>query len=120
MHGHDRPRAFGGSRPDGFRVDVPVRPYIRENRRGADMEDGIDGRAERKGRSDHFIPGSNPQRGKGEVEGGRAGVHRQCVGSANVLPELRLELGGARPGRQPSPSQYGCHGIDLGLAVDGR
>ena len=64
-------------------------------------------------------PGPIAERDEREVHRRRAGGDRQRVLGARVLGEAALELGGARPGRQPARADRVGDGGDL-LVADRR
>ncbi len=71
------------------------------------------------GSRDDFVALADAGRGQGQVQAGGAGVHRQRVAGAGVLPEMRFETRRALAGGQPAGAQSIRHLGDFFLA-DGR
>ena len=72
-------------------------------------------RDERHRGHDHFMPVVHVEEFQGQVQGGRAGIHRHGIGGADEFGELLFELGGFRPQADPSRAQHFGNRVDLFL-----
>ena len=96
------------------RIDVErVGLNIDQYRRRAEVLDHMHRRGERHRRREHRVARTDAPSGKGDVEGGGAGVDRQCSRRTHEIAKLIGELLRARSGRQPAGPQGVDHGLDL-------
>ena len=71
-------------------------------------------------RRDHLVAGPDPERDEREVERGGARRDREHVLRLEVVAHARLELGGARAGRQPAGTERRRDRLDLRVGDRGR
>ena len=102
FHKEARPDGLAGwlsAGRDGFldlsRIDIAVRPHIRQDRFRPGLKNGVHRRAERKGRGDHLVAFAHTQRSESGVQSRRAGIDGDRVRRANVAAELLLKLRGS-------------------------
>ena len=77
-------------------VDPVVLRDLDEDRLTAGMDDCGRHSGKRECRDKHFVTGRYIDRLQGQEQCGRAGIHRQSIGSAHELGELAFQLGDGR------------------------
>ena len=92
MNRHDRACLLCDAGCDGFRIDIAVRPDIRQNRGRSRMQDYVDGGAEGQRRGDDLRSRADVESLEGQMQSGCAGIYGQRVRSADVFAELSFEL----------------------------
>ena len=116
MHRNDRPRAAGDLAADVLQVQRQgMRIDVGEDRHRQAIGHAMGRGDERHRGHDHFMPVVHVQEFQGQVQGGRAGIHRHGVGGADEFGELLFELRGFRPQPDPSRAQHFGNRVDLFL-----
>jgi hypothetical protein len=72
MYRNDRARPRGYAAFDRPWIDISVWTNVGEDRRGADLQNGVHGRAKRERRGDDFVAGADAERRECEMQGRRA------------------------------------------------
>ena len=96
----------------GIDVERVVADVGEDGRRAA-VDDHVRGRRPGDRAGDHLVAGPDAERDEREVE---AAVHDETASTwlrLEVVAHPRLELGGARPCRQPTRAEGRRNGVDL-------
>ena len=114
VNGHDRLRPRSDEGGDVLGVDVQVAlADVREDGCGPRVDDHVRRRRPGDRRRDHLVARPDAERERGEVESSRPGRDGERMLRSRVLGEALLELGRARPCRQPARAQGLGDGRDL-------
>ena len=110
----DRLRPLADERPHLLGIDVQrLVEHVREDGRGATVDDDIRRRRPRERGGDHLVAGTDAERDERQVERRGARRDREDVLRLEIVAHPRLELCGARARRQPARSQRLRDGRDL-------
>ena len=121
VDGQDRLRPRPDESSDLLGIDVEVRvANVREDRRGAGVDDDVRRRGPRDRRRDHLVARPDAKRQQRQVHRGGARGDRHRVLRARVFGESPLQLGRPRPGGQPARAQRLRDRCDLLLPERGR
>ena len=114
VNGHDRFRPRSDEGGDVLGVDVQVAfTDVREDGCRSRVDNHVRRRRPGDRRRDHLVARPDADRERGKVESGRPGRDGERVLRSCVLGEALLELGRARPRRQPARAQGLGDGRDL-------
>ncbi len=121
VHGHQGAGAARDRPPRGLGIEVErTRVDVGEDRRRARVEDRVDRRRPGERARHHLVAGADVGGDERQVQRLGARRRRDRIRHPGALREALLELGGARPRREPAGAQGGHDRLHLLVPDHGR